>query len=185
MKQFSYRLSTILIITTLSMIAISCSQNTSKPANYSGNNNSTEKASSAMMMTKNNVKPTEDEGGKLAKPNQLLPEISERYSGVKIMLVNRKNESNKLSQVVPFNKRTSIEGSDIEVAVLSFFTQFTLADNGMVKNISMKENNPAAKVSIFKAGNQVFDGWLFQHYPEMHNYDDDTWQILLVGGVAK
>lgn len=122
-------------------------------------------------------------GMKLTKPTELLPEITEKYSGIKIMVIN-KNDGTKTEISVPFGKKTSIGNSGLEITVSSYFTSFTMVDGG-VRNISMEENNPAAKVMIADNGSQIFDGWLFQEYPDMHPFEHPALRVVLSDAVKK
>ncbi len=163
----------MLMIFTILIIFTACSQNTNRQE-FSQNNSApalsvTPKQASANM--------------KLTKPTELLPEIVEKYSGIKILAIN-KNDGSKIEIVAPFGQKTAIDGTSLEIITASYFTNFTMVDGG-VKNVSMEENNPSAKVIIIDNGRQVFDGWLFQEYPDMHPYENPVWRIVLAGAVRK
>ncbi len=122
-------------------------------------------------------------GMKLTKPTELLPEIASKYSGIKITVINK--EDNSESEInAPFGEKISIVNTGLSIEVSSYFTSFTMV-NGGVQNVSMDENNPAAKVTISDNEEIVFDGWLFQQYPDMHPFEHPTWRIILTGAVIK
>lgn len=126
---------------------------------------------------------SENTGMKLVKPAEMLPEIESIYSGIKVVITNKK-DNKKIATDVPFNKKTALGDSGLELEVSSYFTNFVMM-NGMVVNRDMEEKNPAAKVVIYKNGIPVFDGWLFQLYPDMHSFEDSDWSILMNGSVKK
>ena len=120
---------------------------------------------------------------KVTKPVELLPEISAKYSGIKVAAVN-KNDNSRVEVVVPFNTKTNIGQTVLAIMVNSYFTNFTISSGG-VTNVSMEEKNPGAKVIIYDKDAHVFDSWLFQNHPDMHSFEHPVWQILMISGVKK
>lgn len=164
----------LIALLSITIFIVACSQNTNRQE-YS----KTENTSSAPSIT-----PKQSAAGmKLTKPTELLPEISAKYSGIKILAIN-KNNGAKIEVSAPFGQKTVIGNTGLEITAASYFTSFTMVDGG-VKNVSMEENNPAAKVIITDNGTQVFDGWLFQEYPDMHPFEHSIWKIVLDGAVKK
>lgn len=164
----------LIALLSITLLITACSQNTNKQEFAKAEN-----ASPAPVMT-----PKQSAAGmKLTKPTELLPEITEIYSGIKIEAVN-KNDGSKIEVTAPFGQKTAIGNSGLEITTASYFTSFTMVDGG-VKNVSMEENNPAAKVMIADNGSQVFDGWLFQEYPDMHPFEHPVWKVMLTGAVKK
>lgn len=159
----------LLMLVVLNIVLLTaCSQNASKQNVKSGDN---VEASA------------ENNGMKLIKPAEMLPDIEAVYSGIKVVITNKK-DNRKISTDVPFNKKTALGDSGLELEVSSYFTNFVMT-NGMVVNRNMDEENPAAKVVIYKNGIPVFDGWLFQLYPDMHSFEDPDWSILMNGSIKK
>lgn len=165
----------LLVLTVFSLIA-ACSQNTNKkefeaqpaaqmPAQPTFNH---EQSSSNMKVT---------------KPVELLPEISQIYSGIKVAAVN-KNDNSTIEVIVPFSTKTPIGNTGLSILVNSYFTNFTISSGG-VTNVSMEEKNPGAKVVLFDNDTQVFDSWLFQNHPDMHSFEHPVWRILMISGVKK
>lgn len=145
-----------------------CSQNASRQSNAADSSADTS---------------SENSGMKLVKPAEMLPSIEAAYSGIKVIITNKK-DNRKIATDVPFNKKTALGDSGLELEVSSYFTNFVMT-NGMVVNRDMDEKNPAAKVVIYKKGIPVFDGWLFQLYPDMHSFEDADWSILMNGSIKK
>ena len=164
----------LIALLSITILVTACSQNTNKQEFVRAEN-----AAPAPAVT-----PKQSAAGmKLTKPTELLPEITEKYSGIKIEAVN-KSDGSKMEIIAPFCQKTVIGNTGLEIIISSYFTSFTMVDGG-VKNVSMEENNPAAKVIITDNGSQVFDGWLFQEYPDMHPFEHPVWKVILAGAVKK
>lgn len=164
----------LIALLSITLFITACSQNTNKQEFVKAEN-----AAPAQAVT-----PKQSAAGmKLTKPTELLPEITAKYSAVKIEAVN-KNDGSKIKINAPFGQKTAIGDTGLEIVISSYFTNFTMVDGG-VKNVSMEEENPAAKVVILEQGNQVFDAWLFQKFPTMHPFEHPVWQVVLTGAVKK
>ena len=164
----------LIALLSITILITACAQNTNRQEFAKAEN-----ASPAPAVT-----PKQSAAGmKLTKPTELLPEITEKYSGIKIEAVN-KNDGSKIEITAPFGQKIPIGSTGLEITTSSYFTSFTMVDGG-VKNVSMEESNPAAKVIITDNGSQLFDGWLFQEYPDMHPFEHPVWKVVLAGAVKK
>lgn len=166
----------LLIIAVFSFVA-ACSQNTNKKE--------FEHQPSAQIPSQPSFQHDEPASSnmKVTKPVELLPEISQIYSGIKVAAVN-KNDNSKVEVIAPFNTKTQIGDTGLAILVNSYFTNFTISSGG-VTNVSMEEKNPGAKVVIFDNDTQVFDSWLFQNHPGMHSFEHPVWQVIMINGVKK
>ena len=114
----------------------------------------------------------------------LLPEISAKYKGVVINVISVKDGKIINEVVLPFKKKTAIKGTPYSILVDSFFTTFKMDEKGVI-NSSMEEVNPATKVKLYKDDKVVFDGWLFQNYPDIHQFTDPEYSFVLLKGDKK
>ncbi len=163
----------ITLALSLLLLTSACSQNTNKKDFEVSNN-------------KNQISITPEQasaGMKVTQPVELLPEISNVYSGIRIEAVN-KNNNKKIEVIVPFNETVAISDTGLSIVTKSYYTDFTINAGG-VKNVSMVEKNPGAKVTITEKGKEVFDGWLFQNFPDMHPFEHPEWKILMINGIKK
>ena len=167
----------LIALLSITILITACSQNTNRQefSQTSNNNNAAPVQSMAAKQS--------SAGMKLTKPTELLPEITAKYSGIKIVALN-KNDGSKIEVDAPFGQKTAIGNTGLEIETSSYFTSFTMIDGG-VQNVSMEENNPAAKVVILDNGTKVFDGWLFQQYPDMHPFEHAVYKVVLTGAVKK
>ncbi len=163
----------IILVLSMLLLVSACSQNTNrKDFELSNNNNQI------------SISPDQASAGmKVTQPIELLPEISKVYSGIKIAAVSKKNNK-RVEIVVPFNEVVTIGETGLSIATKSYYTDFTINAGG-VKNVSMEEKNPGAKVTITEKDKQIFDGWLFQNFPDMHPFEHPEWKIIMVSGVKK
>lgn len=166
----------ILIVLAAVLVVAACSQNSKKeggtvavaPAPVAGEQSPAATTSPAPLPT-----PT----------NALLPEVAAKYKGVKLE-VTKLADKTKSNLSVPFGAKTVIDGTPLLIEVESLFPSFTMVEGGMA-NKSLNEDNPGAKVKIYKAGAVIFDGWLFQNFPEMHGLEDPEYSVVMVGSVLK
>ncbi|MDE7169161.1 MAG: hypothetical protein K2N67_03090, partial [Mucispirillum sp.] len=127
----------IMVFMAAVIVLSACSQNTDRERNGESVNikpaaKTETSASAGMSGARSNMR--------ITKPTELLPEIAEKYSGVSINVINQSD--NFVSDIViPFGEKTAIADTDLEILVSSYFTNFTMADGGVI-NVSMDENNP-------------------------------------------
>ena len=171
----------LLIIALLFSLAMGCSQNTNREISQYKEGGESVKLN--ISSPDNNFSGSAS-NLKVTKSTELLPAISEKYQGVELLVTNLKDKS-KTKYVVPFNQETIIsKDGSVGVIISSYFTNFVLADGGVV-NKSMEELNPAATISVTKDKNNVYKGWLFQNFPDVHEFKDPDWNIILIRGVPK
>lgn len=114
----------------------------------------------------------------------LLPEIKERYKGIVLNVISVKDGKIIDELALPFKKKTVIKGTPYSILVDSFFTTFKMDEKGVI-NSSIEEANPATKVKLYKADKVVFDGWLFQNFPDVHQFSDPEYSFILLKGDKK
>ena len=166
----------IIFVLFIALAFAACSQNTNRQESF-------EKSANSNPVPANHPLPEASSNMKVTKPVELLPEISQIYSGIKVAAVN-KNDNSTIEVIVPFSTKTPIGDTGLSILVNSYFTNFTISSGG-VTNVSMEEKNPGAKVVLFDNDTQVFDSWLFQNHPDMHSFEHPVWRILMLHGVKK
>ncbi len=114
----------------------------------------------------------------------LLPEISAKYKGIVLNVVSVKDGKVINEVTLPFKEKTVIKGTPYSILVDSFFTTFKMDEKGVI-NSSLEEVNPATKVKLYKDDRIVFDGWLFQNYPDVHQFSDPEYSFILLKGEKK
>ncbi len=166
----------IIFVLFIALAFAACSQNTNRQESF-------EKSANSNPVPANHPLPEASSNMKVTKPVELLPAISEKYSGIRVAALN-KDDSSVIEVDAPFNVKTPIGDTGLSIMTTSYFTNFTISSGG-VTNVSMEEKNPGAKVILFDNDTVVFDSWLFQNHPDMHSFEHPVWRILMLHGVKK
>jgi hypothetical protein len=78
-----------------------------------------------------------------------------------------------ITLAVPFKQRHTVPGTDIDLEVLEFLSDFTYdIETRTVGLVSISHRNPAVKVRIFENDEFVADRWLFAD-TQVHRDDSD------------
>lgn len=185
----------ILSVTALSLFINACSQNTNK------NKPAGEPLESGIQSKSTQ----EDSGMKLTKPAELYPEVEQKYSGIRIVVIDKvkeeklKAEGKKIDDnvlktitvadvVVPFKKKVELPNTGFIVEVETFYPNFRMGAGKVIKDKDfLKENNPSAKLIIYENQKNVpiWNGWLFQNFPDMHPFEDPKYRLTFVESVKK
>jgi hypothetical protein len=97
--------------------------------------------------------------------NVLIPEdVKASWKAVKVQVDFKEKKTTK-EFTVPLNSEFPVPDSDL-----------TLSNN---------LENPACNIEILVKGNQVFKGWLFTKFPDVHPFQHDMYGVKLVEGIKK
>lgn len=178
MKIFKY-LSILLILS----LSLACSQNVSK-----------EEKSDSKPLVVEEKKSTQQTGGEVSNTNQTpvpvekritVPEdVAKKFKSV-IFSVDDKKANKSLETEVLIGQKAEVAGTVVGVELEYYLPDFVMGENSVMTSKGVEENNPAAKVKIYKSGQLVFDGWLFKNYPDMHPFVDEEYGVSLKASVLK
>ena len=101
-----------------------------------------------------------------------------------ILRIEDKTKQSTVDQTIALQSDYQIPESNVTIKVGDFLPQFSMDQNN-ITSISNETKNPALKVTVLKEGEEVFNGWLFERFPDMHPFQDDRYAIALVGYNAK
>lgn len=101
-----------------------------------------------------------------------------------VLHIEDKTHQTSLDQTIPLHTDYQIPDSELTVQVGDFLPQFSMGES-RITSLSNEAKNPALKIIVLKKGEEVFNGWLFERFPEMHPFQDDRFAITLVGYNAK
>jgi hypothetical protein len=73
-----------------------------------------------------------------------------------------------------------IPESDLTIKAGNFLPDFSMGQTEITSS-SNETKNPALKYSILQNGEEVFSGWLFERFPDMHPFQHERFAITLVG----
>lgn len=130
--------------------------------------------------------------GKTPPPKpQALPEnlsievpqsVKDKYAGVIMAVGDRKTREIKKFTVM-FGKTAKVPGTDYTVKVGEYLPTWSMHEN-VVTSRKDEPEDPAVRATIYKSGEQVFDGFIFQRH-KTPSFITDEHVIGLVGVVAK
>ncbi|MBZ4642592.1 MAG: hypothetical protein PWQ25_304 [Deferribacteres bacterium] len=173
-----------LIVVVLGMFLFACSQNTVKDENTE--NSAT---NGQPIQTQQSEKPavsSQESSQKVPQEKRIsVPEeVVKKFKSVIIAVSDKKSNKDFETEVLIGQKAQAV-GTNLTIEVEYYLPDFVMDANSFMTSKSADENNPAAKVKIYKAQELVFDGWLFKNFPDMHPFVDEDYAISLKGSVLK
>ena len=120
-----------------------------------------------------------------AIPNRLeVPnEVAQAYGGIR--LTWRDASSGKEGTVeVPLGGSAKLPGSDLEVGADVFLPAFTMSSQ-VITSSGTSEENPAARIRVAENGKEIFAGWIFKRFPDVHPFSHPRFSLRLDGGVRR
>jgi Uncharacterized protein conserved in bacteria (DUF2155) len=118
-------------------------------------------------------------------PTRLVvpPEVEKAYSGIR--LTWKESGSGKEGTLdVPLGGTARIPDSDLDVRADVFLPAFTMAGEEITSR-GVEPNNPAARITVAEKGNEIFGGWIFTNFPDVHPFQHARFSLKLAGGVRK
>lgn len=118
-------------------------------------------------------------------PTKLVvpPEVTAAYSAVR--LAWKDSGTGQTGTVeVPIGGAAPLPGSDLEVRADVFLPSFSMSAEEITSTGTGQEN-PAARIAVVEKGNEIFAGWIFTRFPEVHPFQHPRFSLKLEGGVAR
>jgi hypothetical protein len=125
------------------------------------------------------------EPGQPAMPTRLEvpPAVQEAYSGVRLRWKDSTDGKEGLIDV-PLGGGTPLPDPTLVVRADVFLPAFTMG-GGAITSDGIEQENPAARITVFEKGQEIFGGWIFTRFPEVHPFTHPRFSLLLEGGVPK
>jgi Uncharacterized protein conserved in bacteria (DUF2155) len=114
---------------------------------------------------------------------EVPPEVSHMYTGVKIAWKDKSDGKEGVIEV-PLGGGTPLPDPSLVVKADVFLPNFTMG-GGAITSEGVEPQNPAARVKVFDKGKEIFAGWIFTRFPDVHPFNHPRFQLHLEGGVAK
>lgn len=108
--------------------------------------------------------------------------IKTRWKGVRLTITDKEANAAK-DYTVGLNSKFSIPGSKIEVQTGDFLPDLKI-DGNVYATATSDLLNPAVHVFVTENGKEVFKGWLFQKFPNVHPFKHQKFGITLKEAVA-
>jgi hypothetical protein len=118
-------------------------------------------------------------------PTKLVvpPEVVAAYSGVTIGWKDSESGREGLLEV-PIGGQSAVPGSDLEVRAEVFLPAFTMSAEE-ITSTGTGEENPAARIAVLQGGKEVFTGWIFKRFPDVHPFQHPRFALRLEGGIPR
>ena len=65
-----------------------------------------------------------------------------------------------------------------------FLPAFSMG-GGVLTSDGVEPQNPAARITVFERGEEIFGGWIFTRFPDVHPFTHPRFKLLLEGGVKR
>lgn len=125
----------------------------------------------------------EEAGGNVPTKLVVPPEVTAAFSGVQIGWKDSQSSQQGVLDV-PLGGSAPIPGSDIEVRAEVFLPSFTMTAEE-ITSTGVALENPAARIAVLQGGKEVFTGWIFKRFPDVHPFQHPRYSLRLEGGVTR
>jgi len=118
-------------------------------------------------------------------PTQLVvpPEAIAAFSGVRIGWKDAETSKEGVLEV-PIGIPTPLPGSDLHVRADVYLPAFSMSAE-TITSTGTAEENPAARIAVAQGGKEIFTGWIFQRFPDVHPFQHPRFALRLEGGVPR
>jgi hypothetical protein len=109
--------------------------------------------------------------------------VKQAYSGVS--LVWRDATTGKTGALeVPLGGSAELPGSGLTVTADVFLPAFTMSAEAITSS-GIEPENPAARIRVSEGGKEIFSGWIFKRFPDVHPFTHPRFSLRLDGGVRR
>ena len=123
-------------------------------------------------------------GKAAAEKKVVVPdEVRSAWKAVRIEVVDKAKKSKKRYDV-PLDSEFKVPDTGLTLKTGSFLPHFQMAPDRITSE-SNRPENPAVQIGIFEEDREIFHGWLFAKYPDVHPFTHDKYSVALVEGIGK
>ncbi|MEW6410086.1 MAG: DUF2155 domain-containing protein [Nitrospirota bacterium] len=113
-----------------------------------------------------------------AKSKIIVPDdVKKRWRSVVLTVEDRDKKTSK-DFTVKIGSEIDVPGSTLRVKTEEFLPDFRM-DGSVKTSVSNEKNNPALRIKILERGKEVFEGWLFLKFPDVHSFEHPRYSIRL------
>jgi hypothetical protein len=118
-------------------------------------------------------------------PSELVvpPEAIAAFSGVRLAWKDAETSKEGILEV-PIGIPTLLPGSDLEVRADVYLPAFAMSAE-TITSTGTAEENPAARIAVAQGGKELFSGWIFQRFPDVHPFQHPRFALRLEGGIPR
>ena len=120
-----------------------------------------------------------------AAPTRLdvAPEVVQAWSGIRLAWKDK--SSGKTGTLdVPLAEGAPLPDPSLVVRADVFLPAFTMG-GGAITSDGVEPQNPAARITVFEKGKEIFAGWIFTRFPDVHPFTHPRFELRLEGGVPR
>ena len=114
---------------------------------------------------------------------EVPPAVLQAYSGLRLKWKDSSNGQEGTIEV-PLGKTAPIPGSDLSVRADAFLPAFAMSAEA-ITSTGVEEENPAARIAVLQKGQEIFSGWIFTRFPDVHPFEHPRYSLRLEGGVRR
>ncbi len=85
---------------------------------------------------------------------------------------------------MPIGATAPLPEASLVVRADAFLPAFTMA-GGVVTSEGVEPQNEAARITVLESGKEIFGGWIFKRFPDVHPFSHPRFKLLLEGGVPR
>ena len=118
-------------------------------------------------------------------PTRLVvpPEVAKTYSAIRLTWKDS-GSAREGTLDVPLGGSARIPNSELEVRADVFLPAFTMAAEEITSN-GVELSNPAARITVLEKGKEIFGGWIFTNFPDVHPFEHPRYSLRLASAVKK
>ncbi|WP_420264308.1 DUF2155 domain-containing protein [Candidatus Magnetominusculus dajiuhuensis] len=109
--------------------------------------------------------------------------VKGKWEAVKLSILD-KNTNKAQDVTIKLGSEYKIPGSEVTLKPVVFLPDFRM-DSLTITSISAELNNPAVNVIISEAGKELFKGWLYSKYPDIHPFQHGRFAVVMLEAVKK
>jgi hypothetical protein len=111
------------------------------------------------------------------------PEVLKAYSGIRIHWRDSSNGKEGTLDV-PLEGTAQLPDSDLQVRADVFLPAFTMSAESITSS-GIEAQNPAARIAVLEKSQEIFAGWIFTRFPDVHPFQHPRFALRLEGGVPR
>jgi hypothetical protein len=114
---------------------------------------------------------------------EVPPSVQKAYSGVRLHWKDS-GSGREGSIDVPLGSAVPIPDSTLQVRADVFLPAFTMTSE-VITSSGVEPENPAARIAVADGGTEIFAGWIFTRFPDVHPFQHPRISLRLEGGVRR
>lgn len=113
----------------------------------------------------------------------VVPDIVKGKWASVLLEVKDKQTSKAQNISANLNTEVTVPNTELKIKVGEFLPAFTMSD--VITSSSNELKNPAVHITVFEKGKEIFKGWIYQNFPEIHAFEHEKYSIVLKDATPK